>query len=687
MIMPDYPIEKNDEDKLRRAPLAKKVAELISSFKGKESFVIGIEGVWGSGKTSFINLALKEIIDDKDLIFLKFNPWNFSGQNELISDFFETLIAKIGPFVDDKNKLKKVRSVVSKLTKKSEINFSPEITFWGIGIKAGDWKIGIGSQTLEEERQDIDNLFRNLGKKVVIVIDDLDRLDEDETKLVMKLVKMTANFPNTVFLLAYDRDQVANKLGKEGVGEEYLKKIIQVSFTLPTPDEQGLRKILFADLDTTIEGVYGKFKLEGNDEKRWGELLYKDFQTPFKTIRDIKRFISSLRLNWSIVGKHDVNKIDFIAIEAIRVFAPSLYSGISGNAHLFTNTLRTHMAIGDIGKDRQSKFNDLITALPDNLQKPMRGICEVLFPQLDTANYGYEWEKIWKRELRICASERFGFYFQLGIPEGGISELEITNLSAQFSNREAFKEAVIGLQKDNRLRAMLGKITDRADTFDNIQKKNVILTLWDLDNQISDEKQEMFDFDDIRTQSSRIAYQAIKNTPIEERFDLVEYLGAQVKTFYPWTRFVAMFIDQYKKQDNSEPPLFSQEDAGKLQVLALAKIKKLVSDKKLAEEKQLAFALYRWKDWEGEVPVKAFIKDLISTQKGLLLFLRGCVGRVMSSNGNYNNLDKNGIAGLYPLQEIETLIEKISEKEMEKMKPEDREVIGLFKNPPKDHWN
>ncbi len=49
MVMSDYPIENKDEDKLRRAPLAKKVAELIAGFKGKESFVIGIEGVWGAG--------------------------------------------------------------------------------------------------------------------------------------------------------------------------------------------------------------------------------------------------------------------------------------------------------------------------------------------------------------------------------------------------------------------------------------------------------------------------------------------------------------------------------------------------------------------------------------------------------------------------------------------------------------
>jgi predicted KAP-like P-loop ATPase len=57
-MLPDYPIKSRTEDLLRRAPLAEKVASLIFEFQGDESFVIGIDGAWGSGKTSFINLVL-----------------------------------------------------------------------------------------------------------------------------------------------------------------------------------------------------------------------------------------------------------------------------------------------------------------------------------------------------------------------------------------------------------------------------------------------------------------------------------------------------------------------------------------------------------------------------------------------------------------------------------------------------
>lgn len=691
MIMPDYPIENSDEDKLRRTPLAKKVAELIAGFQGKQSFVIGIEGVWGSGKTSFINLALNELKDDPNLIFVNFNPWNFSGQNELINDFFSTLIAKIQPYIADKNKLKKVKSIVSKLTKKSEIAISPEITaFWGaVNFKANDlFKIKGDEKTLEEERKDIDDLFSQLGKKVVIVIDDIDRLDREETRLIMKLVKMTANFPNTVFVLCYDREKVAEKLNTEGSGEEYLKKIIQVSFTLPMPDEQGLQKILFSDLDETIKGVYGEVKLEGNDEKRWGDLQYKGFKRPFKTVRDIKRYISSLRLNWSIVEKEDVNQIDFMAIEAVRVFAPTLYSGIAGNSNLFTG-LQHHLSLSgnDAKKNLQAKVKELIDVLPPDLHEPMQGICEVLFPHLDNANYGGDWEQIWKQERRICAPERFGFYFQLGIPEGAISEVEANALESTFGDKTVFSEKILELVKDKRLRPMLVKILDRVKKLDETKMKVVISTLWDLEKEIGEERGAMFDFDDNVTQVSRITYHSIKNLAKEKRFEVLEDLVKNSKTSYPPVRFVSLLVDQQTNPSSTgEAPLVSAEDAEKLKVICVAIINKLATEDILHQEKQMVFFLYRWKEWEGEEKVKEYIKKLIATREGLLALLKGFVSKVLSTAGDYMRLDKKGIEPLYPIADIEVLVKEITDEEITGMGKEDKEAVDLFRNPPSRDW-
>ena len=90
-MLPDNPISTKEKDLLHRYPLASRIATIINRFNGDESLVIGIEGEWGSGKTSFINLILNDLKSTNSLI-IKFNPWNFSDQNELIKDFFNSII-------------------------------------------------------------------------------------------------------------------------------------------------------------------------------------------------------------------------------------------------------------------------------------------------------------------------------------------------------------------------------------------------------------------------------------------------------------------------------------------------------------------------------------------------------------------------------------------------------------------
>ncbi|HIG96493.1 TPA: AAA family ATPase [Candidatus Woesearchaeota archaeon] len=692
MILPDCPIEDKDADKLRRAPLASKVAELIKNFQGKESFVIGIEGVWGSGKTSFINLVISELKPENTIV-ITFNPWNFSGQNELINDFFTTLTSSIEDFRTDKEKAKKIRKIVSKLTRKSEVSISPEISaFYGlVNIKANDlFKFGGDEKTLQDERKEIDELFRALQKKVVIVIDDIDRLDTEETRLVMKLVKMTANFPNTVFLLAYDREKVAEKLGDNGIGEEYLKKIIQVSFTLPKPDEQGLRKILFSDLDETIKGVYGEVKLEGEDEKRWGQIVYAGFPNLFVTIRDIKRFISSLRLNWSIVGKEDTNMIDFIAIEAIRVFVPQFYSAISGNKTLFTSMESSYPTLrADKEKTKMARYQELLKKVSEEIRPVIEKICDELFPQLGSG-YGHDWQQNWRREKRISAEERFNFYFQLGIPEGAISETEITELLKTLDRPDDFADSILKFQDDKRLRPLLSKLLDYTNKFTKGQAKNLTVTLWNLESKITDERGGMFDFDDIETQTLRLVYHSIKAAVSkEERGAFLEETVKASTTFYPPVHFIAVLGQELEKEGRSADEYLVQSvDTTKPKEILLQRIKDAVKGGKLPEEKGFVFFLYRWKEWGNEDDVKKYIEELVKTRAGLLAYLKGFVGKVFSSNGNYNRIDKKAISRFLPKETLDTLVQAITSEELAQMGEKEKEAIILYTNPPKqDRWD
>lgn len=226
MILPDKPIRTKEEDLFNRSTPATAIAEVVRSCDvDSESFVVGIEGKWGSGKTSLINLVL-ENLESENIIKIHFNPWNFSDQNQLITDFFDSIADVLK---GHSGAVEKIRNYALKLLKKSSLSFAPEIPYVGLKLNFPIYE-GV-AETLEKQKKEIGELLKKAGKRIVIIIDDIDRLDAEEVELVFKLVKKSANFENIVFLLAYDRDKVGQMMSKKGIpGEEFLKKLFNSAF-------------------------------------------------------------------------------------------------------------------------------------------------------------------------------------------------------------------------------------------------------------------------------------------------------------------------------------------------------------------------------------------------------------------------------------------------------------------------
>src|SRR5579884_3326310 len=176
-MMPDNPICNKENDLLHRYPLTHRIAGMIRDFKGNDSLVIGVEGEWGSGKTSFINLILEDL-RETDALLITFNPWNFSDQNELIKDFFDSMIEalKKADSQGGEAKANKLKGYVSKLTKQSGITIAPEISAFGVGLKLGEFSRVGDDDPLEKQKETINKLLKEFGRRIVIVIDDIDRL-------------------------------------------------------------------------------------------------------------------------------------------------------------------------------------------------------------------------------------------------------------------------------------------------------------------------------------------------------------------------------------------------------------------------------------------------------------------------------------------------------------------------------
>lgn len=686
-MLPDYPIKTRKEDLLRRAPLAEKVASLILEFKGDESFVIGIDGAWGSGKTSFVNLILERLRNaDSRVLLIEFNPWNFSGQSELIEDFFNSLSSALKEGDTGNHRIKEY---AAKLIKKSEFSFEPEIAVLGIvKVSAGKLtKLG-GGKTLQESRKAVDNLLRGTSNRIVIVVDDIDRLDVQETKLIFKLLKMTANFPNTVFILAYDREKVAEKITENGLpGEEYLEKIVQVNFRLPQPDRQDLHRILFNDIDQSIEHI-DESNWEAN---RWGSLFREGFKDFFKTIRNVKVYVSSLRLDLSIVGKGEVNPIDFLGVEVIRVFAPDVYTTIGDNKDLFTEThsLYAGHRIEDDRQARIKEINSIVESYKNTDQREsLKGIIKQLFPQVEglynNTSYGYDWQVEWRKNLKVASPDIFSRYFQLSTPAGTMSE---ESMKVLMSTLDDVKESIDNfnkVEKEGKSRNALMRAMDYLEALDESKKQNFITALMSFGDTVKVERMGSFDLEDVGTLITRLIYHTIKSLPQEKRINFLKKALEETKCTFTGAYIVGYLSHEYRdyeEKKSTRDPLITKADLSTLESVCVELFKAAEEQGTLFSIKNLPYILFRWKEWGSEEDVRRFIDKIIESKEGLIMLLTTFVSRVLSTSGDYNSMNKKIIGELFDIEKMEEKVADISRNDLQSMSEAEQEAVSLFRNP------
>ncbi|WP_323964776.1 P-loop NTPase fold protein [Aeromonas hydrophila] len=184
---------------------------------------------------------------------------------------------------------------------------------------------------MSDIRDELSSLLSKRNSSLIVVMDDLDRLTSSQLRMVFQLVKANLELPNLVFLLLFQRDLVEDKLtdGMQ-IGRDYLEKIIQVPFDIPKIEVTRLHNLLFSRLDNIIE--QDRFAVKMFDSGRWGNIFHGALHVYFNNLRNVYRYTSTLSFHFSLLkGKSafEVNPVDLIAIECLRVFEPDVYSELA----------------------------------------------------------------------------------------------------------------------------------------------------------------------------------------------------------------------------------------------------------------------------------------------------------------------------------------------------------------------
>lgn len=451
---------------------------------------------------------------------------------------------------------------------------------------------------------------------------------------MFRVIKAVADFPNTIYLLAFDKEIVAISLEiQHGMrGEEYLKKIVQVPFDLPIPDKTALRKLFSEQLNV----IFSDIPQDQFDETYWGNVFWDGIDHFLNTIRDVKLLINAIKVTYPPV-RGEVNPVDFAAIETIRVFSSNIYHLIRSNPEKFA---------GHSDRNAYPKIEDLkpfhnkyIEHIQEEKREVFKKFLKRIFPKLeavfDNTHFGPDWESTWRKQLRICSPKIFPVYFQLATPEGDIPQAEMKTILASAENSVAFGDELVELTRKHRpdrstkLSIFLEKMEDYTEK--DIPKEhipNILNTLFDVGDKLlvpEDEGKGIFSWGN-NTRIGRIMYQLLRRYEREvDRFNVLKEAISNGQAVYVIVSKVTTLGQQHGKYGARERPeeeyIVSQHHLTELENLALSKIKEASENKNFLNSPEMAHVLHRWSEWESEEPVKKWASEIIESNQGLVDFL------------------------------------------------------------------
>lgn len=490
--------EHPNDDELGRSDFAQQVAKELRGWRQKDSLVVSLNGDWGSGKTTLANYIIHYIEEqakscrEEPPIVVRFNPWQWSGQDKLLEGFFAQVSSRFRGsatkgLASAKNlaRLWDGLKVVTVAGGELAQRLQESITALAASLAAGSgvlsayisspqgkqvlswigitllaiagvcavyapvaaklaavfrWGMQATPPSLDSIRSSLRCELAKLATPVLIVIDDIDRLTKDEMRLLVQLVKVNVDFPNVVYLLLYQKNILTDALHEPtgAKGQSFLKKIVQIELEVPMAPEYKLRGIFLSQIEGVLRGARYRW-----DKPRWDYVFENGIWPCFQTLRDIKRFIGAFEFYFEshiMDGVLQVNPIDLLILETLRMFDPAAYQAVSQAFQrqdfiVFAHLMGPHLNDGHFSLNVQDLLDR--QQLSADERECLRALLFDLFPQASGPEISVSGNSDdWKRDWRICHPDNYRRYFQIGGEPGDVTAAFISKLFHGDNDRE-----------------------------------------------------------------------------------------------------------------------------------------------------------------------------------------------------------------------------------------------------------
>ncbi len=633
LLSADKPLTDLTGDRLGFAPYAGYLAQVVAHRCPNYGLVIAICGPWGSGKSTLINFMLRslEAIPEQERPYvIHFSPWLFSGESDLTTRFFQQLLSEFAKWGKGFTTLRKTVADYAEIVEKAPI---PYAAVSGAVAKA----IRPGMQDAHSLKGKIEKLLASKKRRILTVIDDVDRLTAEEVRQLFRVLKAVADFPNMTYLLAFDRQVVTKALDREQAtdGEAYLEKIVQATFDVPRIEPLALHKMLFEQLDQVLDGTPdGAF-----EQTRWGNVFHEGIKHFIETPRDTTRLINVLSATYPPF-KNEVNPVDFIGLETLRLFCPVAYAALRNRPEMFHGVSPMRMSAEHEQEIIKSYHEGWLNTAPEVHQEAVKRIMIRIFPRLEgiwaNMNYGTDFLPSWRKALRVCSPSRYPVYFHYSLPSGYVSNEEMQSALSIAGNGHLFADKLVALASErnlngtSRLRTFLEILTDYVEKEIPLDHISGVLhafmnvgdaLLLECDNRVG-----FYEFGGNELRIGWVLWPLLERLNPDSRFNLLKSSYQQGNAVSLMVDNVSFFGNQQGKYGEKEPRaeaewLVSAAHLAELEPVVLGKIRAAAAEKSLLETPLFVRALHGWAEWGDPNEVRAWVQEIVSSDGGLALFV------------------------------------------------------------------
>lgn len=449
----DVEIHSIAQDRLGRAPFARRVAERIATAGDGPSVVFGLAGPWGAGKTSLLNMVDQQLRENhgKHWSVVRFTPWSAADLAALTDEFYMAIAAAMprnkkgkraaglltmAPVIAAAGKAAAVSAIESRIGP-GAVKDVAEAAAEAAADQAGEFRLK--PDPFVQRFNKLSCAIDETGRNVLVIVDDVDRLHAEELLSVMKAIRLLGRFNRVHYLLSYDERTVLDVLqssdianGDESRARHYLEKIVQYPFALPPLQTKQVESVLHSALDAVAAAH--DIELTQHGGGNWGTIArvidtLPDTDVESLTLRGINRLASQVDVLLTLVGSNEINFADATLLTFLRLSYPALYQMLPRWQKDLTGEARLYSAPGRLREpsreDWHKRVADALSIASEqrdgnpDLDSLLR-LLERLFPR--TA------QQIPSSDADprcIHQTDYFDRYFAFGIPPGDVRDATV----------------------------------------------------------------------------------------------------------------------------------------------------------------------------------------------------------------------------------------------------------------------